>query len=172
MGSRRRDLPQAGRNTDWIDAAEMAIRDHNKGNPGNPVTVADAAAMVKDWLLADGRMSADERALIAQLIGLGENEAVTLSPALNDRLRDYCGVLLESAQFKLAGVVAEGAGIVPKLRVCNARPCSYRELCRRMVEQGSLSQVQCEDRSVTLVQQPLVASSPTAPPRAGRSQAL
>ena len=49
--------------TDWIDRLEAAIRDHNTANPADHVTVAQAAEIVKDWLLADGRMSAPERTL-------------------------------------------------------------------------------------------------------------
>ena len=151
---------------DWIDRAEAAIRTHNGANPRDPVTVIQAAELVKDWLLADGRMSVDERKLVARLIGGNEHDPATLVPALNDGLRNYCGVLLESAQFKLAGVTTAGAGVQPKLRVCNAGPCTYQDRCSQLVQLAGLDQIQCKDRSIELVQQPAVAAGPGGPQRA------
>jgi hypothetical protein len=138
-------------NTDWIDRLETAIRAHNSANPSDQVTVAQAAEIVKDWLLADGRMSLEERAIVGQLFGRGQNEAATLVEPLNDRLRDYCGVLLEAPRFKLAGITTDGVGHPPKLRVCNAPPCTYQEICSDLVRQAGTTGLICEDQAIRSV---------------------
>src|SRR5262249_15547959 len=44
----------------------------------------------------------------------------------------YCGVLLETPQFLLAGLTPTGLGPQPRLRVCNGAPCTYREMCQAL----------------------------------------
>ena len=115
---------------------------------------------MKDWLLADGRMSAPERTLVAQLFGRAEGDSATLAASLNDSLRDYCGVLLETPQFKLAGLSTDGVGARPKLRVCNGSPCTYQEICRTLAPRLSLAggaTYVCDAQSIRAVVQPQVA---------------
>jgi hypothetical protein len=148
----------AGVAADWIDRLTTAIQSHNTANPGDRVTVAQAAEIVKDWILADGRMSTGERAIVARVFGRAENDPTTLVTSLNDRLRDFCGVLLETPQFKLSGISADGVGPRPKLRVCNGAPCSYRELCTALLPRADVRAL-CQDQSIRSLQ-PEISSRP------------
>jgi len=159
--------------TDWIDRLEIAIGDYNKANPADQVTVAQAAEIVKDWLLGDGRMSAPERTLVAQLFGRAEGDSVALVTSLNDSLRNYCGVLLETPHFKLAGLSTDGVSPQPKLRVCNEGPCTYQEICRTVVPRlnvaGGPAYV-CAAQSIRTVVQPQLAKKQTKQPLALKAE--
>jgi hypothetical protein len=150
---------------DWVDRLETAIRNHNQRKPDDVVTVIEAAQLVKDWLLADGRMSVNERKLVAELFGRRETESVVLVPSMNDRLRDFCGVLLQTAQFTLSGMTWDGAGPRPKFRVCNGVPCTYKELCERLGAQGGLrTMIRCEEETAQLIgPSPVAAKSRDQP---------
>jgi hypothetical protein len=60
-------------------------------------------------------------------------------------------VLLETPQFKLAGITTDGVGHPPKLRVCNAAPCTYQEICSDLVRQAGTTGLVCEDQGIRSV---------------------
>lgn len=131
----------AGVATDWIDHVEDAIAAANPMDPNGPLTVNDVAVVLRDWLLGIGTVSS------TSAVGLPGSEADALasyfgvpsltSPItdvldLDNKLRGYCGVLVESPQFMLAGVAPEGMGPEPRFRVCNGGACTYQEMCNEI----------------------------------------
>ena len=134
-----------GPGDDWVDRLVDGVGAFNAENPSSPVTYRDLAETMKDWILGHGGIDDDasvpegqstsEQTLITTLLGGWDTPAVvgTVSErnALEASLRDYCGVLVQTPHFLLAGIAPPGPGPEPRLRVCNddGRPCSYREIC-------------------------------------------
>ena len=129
---------------DWIDRLMAEIPSFDAANPARPATVADVVSTTKDWLIGDARIGTaqpapapgstqplpSERELLAGLIGAPLDTAAASVAGLAGKLRAYCGVLLKSPQFMLAGIDAAGGQIeLPRLRACNGAPCSYAEMC-------------------------------------------
>lgn len=127
-----------GASPDWIDRLVAAIPAFDAGNPGNPAQLNDLAVTMRDWLLADAAFvpaglqgaATSEQAALEAIFGapLATTRAHGFS-GLSAKLRNVCGVMLKSPQFMLSGPSSSGLGSAPRLRVCNAAPCSYQELC-------------------------------------------
>lgn len=129
----------SGVGTDWIDRLVTEINNVSPGDPLGPVTVKDAVETMRDWFLgsavisnttAVGMVGTEESAL-ANYFGVANLSAPVSSVAgLAGKLRGYCGVLVESPLFMLAGIAELGQGPKPRLRVCNSPPCTYLEMCQ------------------------------------------
>jgi hypothetical protein len=78
-------------------------------------------------------------------------------------------VLLETPQFKLAGTTSDGVGHPPKLRVCNAAPCTYQEICSDPVRQAGTTGLVCEDQGIRGVVPREVATRDTPAPNKTRA---
>ena len=122
--------------TDWIDRLVAAIAPFDTANPGAELRIEDVARTVKDWLLSDSSLNA------AAPAGMSVTEAQALEALFgvpltaraagvaSQKVRAYCGMLLQSPQFMLAGLEPPGGpGPRPRLRVCNAGDCTYGQIC-------------------------------------------
>ncbi len=89
---------------DWIHALVSVATAE-----GAAATVGDAVASLKDRLIQEPAIAADEAALIEALIATPLTGLAAEAPELEQGLRRFCGVLLESPQFMLAGA----PGVVP-----------------------------------------------------------
>ena len=78
-------------------------------------------------------------------------------------MRDFCGVLLGTPHFKLAGITTDGVGHRPKLRVCNAFPCSYQEICVSLVRRMKTIRYDCDDQAIRSIVRPEIATRPASP---------
>jgi hypothetical protein len=156
LGTCQKQDPMA---TDWIDRLVGAIPAFDAAHPGAPLTLADLTATTKDWLIGDGTISAtkpdpanSEEAGLAALFGTTLNTTASSVPVIEllPKLRQLCGILLESPKFMLAGIETNTDLNAPRLRVCNGAPCTYMEMC--LVYAATLSDmgqhVICEDHSV------------------------
>lgn len=133
---------------DWIDRlVEKIGRLQSAGTAS--VTHREALAAVKDWLIGDIQIrDGREAETIARLFGWEDTAGamaaagfldtpVKLDAALTEGLRSFCGILLQTPQFQLAGTALaelsdpphDADALEPRLRVCNGSPCSYAELC-------------------------------------------
>lgn len=100
----------AGVTTDTIDRLMSQIASGPSGFFASPYTYGDAVLALKDRLLNDTSLLPDERSKIETLFGVSDlNAAVSASGAVEQQLRDYCGVLLETPQFLLAGLPVPGS---------------------------------------------------------------
>jgi hypothetical protein len=129
---------------DWIDRLVDGAQ-----ASGSAFTHEQLAVVVRDWLLGHGEISSttppgvpagtSERQALETLLGVPLSSNVDLSTvasraALKDQLRGYCGVLVETPQFWLAGIAPTDLGPQPALRVCNdPNDCSYTQMCQPMV---------------------------------------
>jgi hypothetical protein len=150
-----------GVTTDWIDRLVGGIGTFDANNPGFPLTVADLVITMKDWLIQEPNLSGMSpqglQPPLAETTGLFNHFGVTLNttastvPNLAAKLRGLCGVLAETPQFMLAGIVPQGGFSVPRYRVCNGQPCTYGEMCQ--LYKGSLAAlgqyINCGNRTVT-----------------------
>lgn len=131
--------PCANQNTDggadWIERAATAAAAFDGGSP---LTLGDLLVVERDWLLSEGTIATtpppglaqNESDALAGLVGPLTAQVSTLSAAdLHTKLRGACGLLIETAQYFLAGIAPQGLGPDPRLRVCNGTPCSYQEMC-------------------------------------------
>lgn len=151
----------AGVMTDWVDQLVTSIPAFDAANPAFPLTVADVVSTMKDWLIQDGALSAttpqETPAGVTEITALFEHFGVPLNttastvPDLTPKLRGLCGVLLQTANFMLAGIIPDGGLTVPRHRVCNGLPCTYAQICN--VYKATLATlgkyVDCHTRSVT-----------------------
>ena len=165
--------PTAG--PDWINRLVTAVAPFNTANPGAPVRLRDLVLTMKDWFINDPRIRVDalaqdgggmEKDLLNQFFGVGDVDTApadvstpAAATALEERLREYCGVLVQSPQFWLAGLAEDGPlGTPPRLRVCNGEPCTYEAMCLRladgMTRAGSTLQLNCAAQSVTVTERP------------------
>ncbi len=130
--------------TDWID---RLMTEAASASASRALTNRDMAISVRDWLLSNGEMrdrvavgeTRSEAELVNVMFGgddiapvLDDNVDFTDAAAVDQVeavLRQYCGVLLQSPQFLLAGIADEMLGPDPALRVCNDGPCTYQEIC-------------------------------------------
>ncbi len=128
--------------TDWIDRLLIARSAFDTSNPADPITVRDFTQTMRDWLINDGELRGaaatdtpdSETQLIANLFGVtGLNTSAGSVADLPGKARKYCGVLLKSPQFMLAGIVPTGLGSKPRLKVCNAGDdCNYQAMCNTL----------------------------------------
>jgi hypothetical protein len=179
---------------DWIDALIAGIDPFNTAHPGAPLSLRDVVLTLKDWLIQEPKLSGyvpsgGGSVAAADTLVFGQAPAITTEPALLEslfavsldtpattgsidaaRLRELCGVYLKSPQSMLAGVVRNDALSAPRLRVCNAGPCTYQAMCQAF--QPALTKVghsiQCRASSVAepfdlTLQSPGGNPSPTGP---------
>ncbi len=170
--------PQTLLQDDWIDRLLGATPAFDSQHVGAPLTLADLVITIRDWLIADSRLGAaprdsaeDERqSLLSFFAPLALDDTVAALPAeeLEVRLRCYCGVLVKTPQFMLAGFAPRELGSAPRMRVCSEAPCTYREMCEVLkpaVEFWRYA-VTCQEESVAI--QPV----PQPPPITAVAEAL
>lgn len=125
---------------DWIHRLIDRIPGFDAANPNSPVTLSDLVMTMKDWIIGDstvattvptGAAGSEAQALVRHFGARLTTRASAMSRGvLEAKLRNLCGVLLETPQFMLAGIAPAAVGrAAPRLRVCNARPCTYQEIC-------------------------------------------
>ena len=158
----------AGTATDWVDRLLDAIAAHNAANPSAQITLRDAAIVMKDWMIGDASVSTDvltfddnlsEKQVLDTLFGsdiaTAMADASTANrPALDAKLREFCGVLVQTPQFWLAGIAPTGPGETPRLRVCNGGACTYQDMCNQldglMSDAGSSYRLVCGTNTVSV----------------------
>ena len=121
--------------SDWIDAVMLEVAGFS--GSGGPLTVEDVAVLLRDWLLSDGTigstapdgLTASEAQALADYFGVSLNTDASVVPDLETKLRGFCGALVETPQFWLAGIAPTGLGPEPRLRVCTSGACSHQEIC-------------------------------------------
>jgi hypothetical protein len=116
--------------SDWIDELATAVTTES---------VEDVLVAVKDRLLQE-RVNNGELLEIEAFFGISRSDAATLDLLTGDEhmLRHYCGVLMSTPQFMLAGVTRDLAtpapGPVPALGVClPGETCTALPLCLEYV---------------------------------------
>lgn len=96
--------------TDWIDG----VLDHIAINTS--LKVRDVAVALKDRLITEPDLVDGEEALIANLFGVSTVDVkATTTPALEEGMRRYCGVLAKTPQFMLVGLAAAPQKTTPPL---------------------------------------------------------
>jgi hypothetical protein len=138
---------------DWIEHLQAAADLFAKDNPESPLTLRDVAIALKDRLVTmPAIQGGKEAALIAALMGVTSlDEKLSDLPDWPDKLRQYCGVILETPQFMLAGVPPADYLEPPTLVVGNT---SYKALCESWAEtllDPKTWTANCGDESVELV---------------------
>lgn len=105
-------------------------------------TVGDVVVAVKDRLIQETAVEADEAALLAQLFGVADLAApFEAATGVEDATRRYCGILLKTPQFMMIGAPAVVQKAVPKL-VVNAQ--TERALCFTWAERFPADAVSCD----------------------------
>lgn len=153
---------------DWMDKLIDKITEFNTSNPSSQLTLRDVAIVMKDWFIADSSVSnavlslddnLSEKQVLDSFFG-GDIATLTADAtnrtALDAKLREYCGVLVQTPQFWLAGIAPTDPGDTPRIRVCNdGTACTYQEMCTelngRMSAAGSGYRLQCGANSVSVV---------------------
>ena len=148
----RCDKESIDEDPDWINTLIGEIDVFNAANPEDPLTLRDVVLTLKDWLLQEPTLggyttrtegfvgpktitsvpvepSATEGTAVEDLFGRSLEDPVTTDDISETDLRDLCGAYLRAPQFMLAGLVRPEEFDSPRLRVCTANPCSYREMC-------------------------------------------
>ena len=132
----------AGAGTDWVDRLITSIPVFDAANPGFPLTVADLVETMKDWFIGEQSIGAaaptptdpmspilSEQAALFALFGVPLNTTAASVAGLQAKVRQLCGVLLQSPRFLLAGLEPTTGFAAPRHRVCNGTPCAYAEMC-------------------------------------------
>ncbi len=128
----------AGVATDWVDRLMAAIAGFDAANPGSELKVEDLARTIKDWLLNDSTLTGavptgltvTEAQALEALFGAPVASRAAGIADLAGKSRRFCGMLLNTPQFMLAGLEPPpGPGPRPRLRVCNGGDCSYQQIC-------------------------------------------
>ena len=129
---------------DWIDHLAAAVPAFNTSHPADRARLRDVVLAMKDRMLAEASIQTTtptdvtqtEGAALAALFGIALTDEPDLSTpatanAFKQKLRDYCGVLLETPQFMLAGIAPTQLGERPRLQVClPGEPCGYQAVCQ------------------------------------------
>lgn len=172
----RCNKPSGFTGDDWIDKLITKVVEFNAANPGADITHRDLALILKDWVLGYGHiqtaiadnpqgMTQTEHQLLTSLFGTLNDPALVATTsqqdALETKMRDYCGALVETPQFMLTGIAPTELGEKPRLRVCNneTEACSYQEICetfRPYFSRRSIS-LACNENSLS-VDTPLTAT--------------
>jgi hypothetical protein len=155
---------------DWIDRLAQAAVDFNTSHSGDPVKVRDIVLALKDRIIVDPSIQtstptdapSSEAAALQALFGSAVNSTVDVSTpaaiaALVAKMRSYCGVLLETPQFFLAGIAPGQLGEKPRLEACLAgEPCGYRAVCESYVDAWRTlgKQLSCSDNSLAIADLP------------------
>ena len=158
--------PSGFSSDDWIDKLLQAIPTFNSTHSSDPAKYRDVVLAMKDRIVVDSSImgptptdvSASETVSLQALFGATLNTAANVStPAdiavLASKMRSYCGVLLQSPQFFLAGIAPTQLGEKPRLQVClDGEPCSYRAQCERYRDAFASfgKNLVCNDNSVAL----------------------
>jgi hypothetical protein len=162
-----------GVGSDWIDDVVTATGSFM--GPGADLTMEDLLVLMRDWLLADGRLGSaapmglvdDEEQAWVDLLGMPLSTTANTVVDLDDKLRSACGSMLQTPHFWLAGIAPSGFGPQPRLRVCTAGPCTYQEICQSYEPAVEAllggTDVTCGAGSVSLPVT-LVAREPLCPP--------
>jgi hypothetical protein len=116
---------------DWIDALGDAAATEASAHPESPPTVRDAVSALKDRLITQPQVEADEEAAVAALVGAPSLDTpLGALPGWKAGLRRYCGALLETPDFLLSGMPATNQPPPPpRLVVGQDR---YRDHCERL----------------------------------------
>ena len=155
---------------DWIDKLAQAVSEFNATHASNPVKVRDIVLALKDRIIVDPSIMtstptdapSSEAAALQALFGAALTSTVDVSTAaaittLIGKMRGYCGVLLETPQFFLAGIAPGQLGEKPRLMVCpDGEPCGYRAVCESYIDawRSLGKQLTCTDNSVALADLP------------------
>jgi hypothetical protein len=164
---------------DWIDRLAAAAAGFTPpASDPTPLTLRDLIVVEQDWLLGDGSipvsapppLTQTEEQALTTIVGSLASTVPSLPPAdVTSKMRAVCGILLETPQFLLAGIVPDGPGATTRLRVCNAAPCSYQEMCQDITSRIPLPSAgslwACGADSVTILQ-------PVQPPKVYPQQAF
>lgn len=160
------DKPSGFSGNDWIDKLAQEITVFNTSNSSNPVKIRDLVIAIKDRILVDPSIigptptdvTASETDSLQSLFGVALNSTADVSTpttidALKEKMRNYCGVLLQTPQFMLAGIAPTQLGEKPRLQVClDGENCGYRAVCNsyRDVFVSLGKNLVCTDNSVAL----------------------
>ncbi|MCH2170051.1 hypothetical protein MK489_04635 [Myxococcota bacterium] len=153
-----------GQGEDWIDTLRDAAMDWDDNHPEEPpLLLRDVALTLKDWLIGEATLDADlpegtETTTVEALFdGYSLDTLVAdIAPGdLEDGARQYCGALVSSPQFVLAGIRPAEIGEGSRLRVCNpGEPCTWAETCEAWIEHleaASGKQLACLPNSRTVL---------------------
>lgn len=147
---------------DWIDHLISAASDWDAENPDEaPLTLRDMVLTMKDWLIGEATLDQDldgdmESVALEVLFGYDlDTEIASIGPAnLETSTRQYCGSLVSSPHFMLAGIRPANLGSGSRLRVCNpGQPCTWAETCEAwlpLLEEVSGEDLTCAAGSKTL----------------------
>lgn len=121
-----------GPDPDWIDKFLEKIYSSNYG-----LSLKDAVIIMRDWLLSEGRIetailpgqSDSEQQFLEKHFGVPLNTSMNSLGNKEKEFRQYCGVLLETPQFFLAGIAQTKLDPHPRLAICNDSPCTFQEVC-------------------------------------------
>ncbi|HIA04727.1 MAG TPA: hypothetical protein EYN06_10580 [Myxococcales bacterium] len=156
------EIPPKNVKQDWIVHLQIAAEKHAVENPETALTMKDVAVALKDRLVNESNIQGGkESALIASLMGI-ESLDTTLNdiPDWPDKLRRYCGLLLETPHFLLTGVSPADQSNEPVLVVANR---SYKKLCETWAPTMANPEkwiVTCEDAALTIETVPDDGTSP------------
>ena len=150
----------SGQAEDWIDRLSAQAMAWDADNPSQPpLQLRDVVLTLKDRLIGEPNLDADvpdgmpgdfESQSIQGVFG-GYSLSTPVSyigeGGLEDGARAYCGALVTSPQFMLAGIRPAEQGEFPRLRVCSPdEPCGWTETCQDWLpalEQVSGLDLQC-----------------------------
>ncbi len=121
-----------GTSPDWIDRFISQIH-----SPVNGLNLKDAIIIMRDWLLSEGRIETavlpgqpdSEWKILEKHFGASLSTPMSSLGNKEKEFRQYCGVLLETPQFFLAGLAQTKLDPHPKLAICNESPCTFQEVC-------------------------------------------
>ncbi len=161
------EVPEELAPIDWVDALENATEEWQEANPDLGLAISDVAIAMKDRLLTAPDIDpVVEGGFIADLFQV-DSIATKLADAPDWKagVRRYCGVLLETPQFLLAGVPGPDQNTLPKLVVANA---AYQPLCEELtgiVFDAADWTVECGEDSVQITKvEPEPAPEPEPEP--------
>lgn len=145
------EIPAGAEAFDWIDLLGTSAQTWAANFPDDPLTLTDAAIALKDRLLTETAVATDEAVLIAGILGVDSLDApLGQVDGWQGKIRRYCGVLLQTPQFMLAGVSPADQAANPKLTV---GATSYKQLCEKAgntLFDPTVWSVTCEDDSLVI----------------------
>jgi hypothetical protein len=150
-----------GQGADWVDHLSVQALAWDEENPTlPPLQLRDVVLALKDRLIGEPTLNADvpdgmpgdfeSQSIEGLFDGYPLETPVSFIGAatLEDGARSYCGALVSSPQFMLAGIRPAEEGESPRLRVCSPdEPCGWRETCQDWLpalEQISGFDLQCD----------------------------
>lgn len=143
--------PQTKDGLDWITQLVMAAEQFADQNP-TPLTLRDVIVALKDRLLTEPHVTSETEAEL--LAAFFEVQSIDLPltevPNWSSRIRNYCGLLLETPQFMLQGVPPATGEQGPALVVGST---SYQDLCQNLastVLNPDLFVVECGGDTLTV----------------------